>query len=134
MVYEYCEGGSLKNRLQNNELFSENEAIKVGYQIAQAILYLEHEHLIHRDVKPENILIKNGKYKLADFGFCTNASKNDNGLIGSPLYMAPESLGNYTYTIKNDVYGLGVTLFELVTRKVPFFDHDLRKLYKMKMN
>ena len=126
MVYEYCEGGSLKNRLQRNEIFTENEAILVAYQVAQALLYIEREHLIHRDVKPENILIKDGKFKLADFGFCGSDYQNDNGLIGSPLYMAPEALGSYTYTIKNDVYGLGVTLFELVTKKVPFFDHDLR--------
>ena len=64
MVYEYCEEGSLKNKLQSKiDAFSENEAVRVAYQICHALLYMQNEGYIHRDVKPENILIKDGRYK-----------------------------------------------------------------------
>jgi len=81
--------------------------------------------IIHRDIKPANILIANSVPKFADFGFavCKHVNTNNMGNynVGTPLYMAPESLLHNTYSYKSDIWALGVVLFEMLYSKTPFY-------------
>lgn len=73
---------------------------------------------IHRDIKPANVLVKNKKYKVADFGFATaadiSAKKKIKDVCGTPIYMAPQLLTNQPYTAKSDVWSLGLMLYEMI--------------------
>lgn len=78
---------------------------------------------MHRDLKPDNILIHSGILKLADFGFCKpleNQEDTTGTMLGSPIYMAPEILRGETYTIKADIWSLGVVLFRMLYGYCPF--------------
>ena len=78
---------------------------------------------MHRDIKPENILIHNGVLKVADFGFCKPLEHQDgmaDTMLGSPIYMAPEVLKGEPYTMKADVWSLGVVLYRMVFGFCPF--------------
>jgi serine/threonine protein kinase len=90
--------------------------------------------IIHRDIKPANILLSNSIPKFADFGFavCKYVPSNNtsNYNVGTPLYMAPESLLQNTYSYKSDIWSLGVVLFEMLYGKTPFYSPDETQLKK----
>lgn len=89
---------------------------------------------MHRDIKPENILIHNGVLKIADFGFCKPLQHQDGmaeTMLGSPIYMAPEVLKGETYTMKADVWSLGVVLYRMVFGFCPFQSNNIGKLILM---
>lgn len=104
------------------------------YIIAQALKTLKSHNFIHRDIKPDNILIKGDTVKLADFGFCTKNNSRNNGIVGSPLYMSPESLQQFTYDTKGDIYALGITLYQMLTNNVPFYDRQMDPLIQKKLS
>ena len=127
-VMEYVEGHSLYDELMTGKVFSEAEALRIIIQIARA---LEHAHglgLIHRDVKPKNIMMtKGGVAKLADMGLArvasdAEAAKAEAGrAYGTPYYIAPEQIrGEVDIDFRADIYSLGATLYHLVTGRVPF--------------
>lgn len=129
MVMEYVKGVSLKELLKKRGTFTPVEACDIIYQLSDA-LYHAHDHgVIHRDVKPQNVMIKNdGAIKLGDFGI---ALVNDaphltqkDIILGSVHYMAPEVAEGKSATIQSDVYSLGITFFELLTGKLPFNDSN----------
>jgi serine/threonine protein kinase len=124
---EYVEGESLGQKLQREGRMPEAEAIRIIAQVAQG-LHRAHKHnLIHRDVKPDNILIQpDGVAKLADLGLVKetetdlNLTKTGRGL-GTPHFMAPEQFRNAKYAdIRCDIYSLGATLYQMVTGELPF--------------
>ena len=86
--------------------------------------------IIHRDVKPENILFHNGMIKLGDFGFCRKLEKGSTTRtrVGSPIYMAPEILFDKPYDSACDVYSLGVLLYELLYGRAPYESNSLPDL------
>ncbi len=91
-VYEYCNGGTLDVLIKREGAFPEKKALEYLRQILEAFRILSKHNIMHRDLKPDNILINNGILKLADFGFCKPLeSKNDlaQTMLGSPIYMAP---------------------------------------------
>jgi serine/threonine-protein kinase ULK/ATG1 len=89
---------------------------------------------MHRDIKPDNILIHNGVLKVADFGFCKPLEHQDGmaeTMLGSPIYMAPEVLKGEPYTMKADVWSLGVVLYRLLFGFCPFESNNIGKLILM---
>ena len=88
-------------------------------------------NVIHRDIKPENILFSNGKVKLGDFGFCKGFEAGEymaKTMLGSPIYMAPEVLKGEKYTIKADIWSLGVVLYEMLFGVCPYRSNSIAML------
>lgn len=83
--------------------------------------YLHKKSILHRDIKTENILIgKDNEVKIADFGISKIASQYTNTFCGTPYYISPEIINRLPYSVKTDVWSLGVVLYELCTRRMPF--------------
>ena len=127
-VMEYVEGKTIADDLAQGNVFSESEALEIIIQVARA---LEHAHacnLIHRDVKPKNIMINSsGTVKLADMGLARGmsdieAAQSEEGkAYGTPYYIAPEQIrGKIDIDGRADIYGLGATFYNMVTGRVPF--------------
>jgi serine/threonine protein kinase len=128
LVMEFVEGESLGQKLEREGKMTETEAIKVIAQVAQGLHRAHKQGLIHRDVKPDNVLIRtsDGVAKLADLGLVKesetdlNLTKTGRGL-GTPHFMAPEQFRNAKGAdVRCDVYSLGATLYVMVTGELPF--------------
>lgn len=114
LVYEYCNGGTLAQLLEKRKILKEPEALKIFAQMVEAFRVLVKENILHRDLKPTNILFHDGVIKLADFGFCKELMKETDmtqTMVGSPIYMAPEILKGQIYNCKADVWSMGVVLY-----------------------
>ncbi|KAJ2158146.1 Protein kinase of the Mitotic Exit Network [Coemansia sp. RSA 552] len=122
IVLEYCEGGSLQNILSKFSKFPENLVGVYVAQILDGLAYLHSNAILHRDIKPGNILLlKEGVVKLADFG----VARIQNGLntvVGSPYWIAPEVLLLKGSTAASDIWSLGCTIVQLVSGKAPYQD------------
>lgn len=113
-VYEFCNGGTLEGVLKKQKILAESQALEIFKQLLKAFQILNSYNIMHRDIKPDNILFHNGDVKLGDFGFCKNLVNNNDmtaTMLGSPIYMAPEVLKGEPYTSKADIWSLGVVLF-----------------------
>ena len=127
-VMEYVDGKTLYDDLSKGKVFSEDEAINITIQVAKALAHAHAQGLVHRDVKPKNIMInKDGVVKLADMGLAREtsdikAAKHEQGkAFGTPYYIAPEQIrGEMDVDGRVDIYSLGGTLFHMVTGRVPF--------------
>lgn len=132
---EYCEDGTLDEHIKNSPNLTEDEALALFFQIARGMQVLSVNKVIHRDLKPQNILMKNGVVKIADFGLARRFMVNDcmQTFVGTPSHMAPEILRGENYTEKVDVYSAGAILYEMIYGAAPFqFDGDYSKLLKAK--
>jgi serine/threonine protein kinase len=89
--------------------------------LSSAYKYLMAEGVIHRDIKPANVLRAGNKWKLSDFGFAVKSrfGFKDRVNVGTPLYMAPESLRKNCYSLKSDIYALGIVLYEMLVGRTP---------------
>ncbi|MBC8379527.1 MAG: serine/threonine protein kinase [Planctomycetes bacterium] len=127
-VMEYVEGKTLYDDLSKGKVFNESEALEIILQLSNALSHAHSLSLIHRDVKPKNIMInKDGVVKLADMGLAREtsdikAAKHEQGkAFGTPYYIAPEQIrGLVDIDGRADIYALGATLFHMVTGRVPF--------------
>jgi eukaryotic-like serine/threonine-protein kinase len=127
-VMEYVEGPTVRRELERGKVYSEEEAVRVVLQVAQVLGQAHRRNLVHRDIKPGNIMLTaGGVAKLADLGLAHEASDRsaagaDRGLaLGTPYYMAPEVIrGRAGVDIRADVYSLGATLYHMVTGSPPF--------------
>jgi serine/threonine protein kinase len=127
LVYELVEGENLGDRIERKGKLSEAEAVRIITQIAQALHYAHSRNVIHRDVKPDNILVlPDGRAKLTDFGLAKDYN-NDQDLtrhaagLGTPHFMAPEQFSQAkTVDARADIYSLGATLYNAVTGVLPF--------------
>jgi serine/threonine-protein kinase len=125
---ELVEGRSIKQELETGRVYDEKEALQLVLQIAEALDHAHKRGLIHRDVKPANILVtEEGIAKLADLGLARETddkalSKREKGLsIGTPYYMSPEQVeGRTDVDGRADIYSLGATLYHMVTGQPPF--------------
>ena len=127
-VMEYVKGKTLYDDLSEGKIFSEEEALDVIIQVARALVHAHSCGLIHRDVKPKNIMItKDGSAKLADMGLAreatdVQAAQAEAGrAFGTPYYISPEQIrGELDIDFRADIYSLGATLYHMVTGRVPF--------------
>jgi serine/threonine-protein kinase ULK/ATG1 len=134
LVYEFCEGGTLEDLIRAQGHLHEHHALKIFRQLLNAFKSLNENHILHRDVKPNNIFFKSGNLKLADFGFCKRLKNFDDltqTSLGSPLYMAPEVLNGEVYDTKADVWSVGIVLYEMLFGRCPYGDCNIKQLISM---
>ncbi len=125
MVMEYVDGKNLKEYIREKEKLSASEAIKITRQIAEALEQAHAAGVIHRDIKPQNILFsREGKVKVTDFGIAIAGDgvtvTVGNSIIGSVQYISPEQARGELAGKQSDLYSLGIVFYEMVTGKVPF--------------
>lgn len=125
IVMEFIDGITLKEYISNRGVLPWNEAINIGIQICSAIEQAHKNFIVHRDIKPHNILItKEGIAKVTDFGIARAVTSATITMVGSTIgsvhYFSPEQARGGFTDEKSDLYSLGITLYEMVTGKVPF--------------
>lgn len=123
IVMELVEGITLKRYIEKKARISVKEAISIAIQISLGIEAAHNNHIIHRDIKPQNIIIsKEGKVKVTDFGIAKAATSNTitSNVMGSVHYTSPEQARGGYSDEKSDIYSLGITMFEMLTGRVPF--------------
>ncbi len=125
IVMEYIDGKTLKQLLKKRESLTLTEVLDIMTQLTDGIAHAHESYIIHRDIKPQNIMIEDdGRIKITDFGIAMalNATQltQTNSVMGSVHYLAPEQASGKSSTIKSDIYGMGILMYELITGNVPF--------------
>lgn len=125
IVMEYVNGETLKKYIQRIGRLSENETVRISKQIAEALRHAHSNKIVHRDIKPHNILLTDeGIAKVTDFGIARAASgstiNNTSNVIGSVHYFSPEQARGGYVDEKSDIYSLGIVMYEMITGVVPF--------------
>ncbi|MBI4938455.1 MAG: protein kinase [Nitrosomonadales bacterium] len=124
MVMEYVEGKSLAHYTEISRLLPFSTIAEIIYKCCKALEYAQHQGVIHRDIKPANILLSGQRdIKISDFGAAIIVNQQTTQVvgIGSPAYMSPEQVSEKLLTHQTDIYSLGVTMFQLLTGKLPFY-------------
>jgi serine/threonine-protein kinase len=125
IVFEYVEGETLKDRIRRHGRLDVGEAVAYAIEIARALGAAHERHIVHRDVKPQNVLIdEEGSAKVTDFGIARSLDQEgltaDGRVLGTTDYVSPEQALGHGVTGQSDLYSLGVVLFEMLTGAVPF--------------
>lgn len=125
IVMEYVHGQSLKKTIEEKAPFDTLTTLSVAMQIASALSHAHKHHVVHRDIKPQNILVSaDGTVKVTDFGIARAATANtyaaDVNAMGSVHYFSPEQARGGYVNEKSDIYSLGITMYEMATGRVPF--------------
>ncbi|RDW20823.1 serine/threonine protein kinase [Oceanobacillus arenosus] len=125
IVMEYVDGMTLKEYIQRHGSIDVSEALDIMRQLTSAIAHAHDNDIVHRDIKPQNILIDQyGQIKVTDFGIAIALSATSltqtNSIVGSVHYLSPEQARGGMATKKSDIYSIGIVLFELLTGKIPF--------------
>jgi serine/threonine protein kinase len=121
LITEFCKDGDLGLWMKSHHTKEENEDIIK--QITKGVKYLHNNNILHRDIKPENILLHNGVVKICDFGFSIIIKENlqmFSTICGTPLFMSPELLFLKPYTIKSEIWSLGILYFMIIYHIHPF--------------
>lgn len=125
IVMEYIEGKHLKNLLKKRGKLTLSEAVDIMLQITDGMSVAHDSYIIHRDIKPQNIMIlENGLVKITDFGIAMamNATQltQTNSVMGSVHYLPPEQASGQGSTLQSDIYSMGIVMYELITGELPF--------------
>ena len=134
LILEFCGGGDLQKFIRSRQRLSEATAQHFMRDLALGLEFIWSKHLIHRDLKPQNLLLsandERASLKIADFGFARHleAAAMAETLCGSPLYMAPEILSFKKYDAKADIWSVGTVLFEMIVGHPPFGGADHKQL------
>lgn len=125
IVMEYIEGKHLKNLLKKRGKLTLSEAVDIMLQITDGMAAAHDSYIIHRDIKPQNIMIlENGLVKITDFGIAMamNATQltQTNSIMGSVHYLPPEQASGQGSTLQSDIYSMGIVMYELLTGELPF--------------
>ena len=129
MVMEYIDGMTLKQYIQQRAPIEVEEVIDIMTQLTSAISHAHENHLIHRDIKPQNVLMNRyGQVKITDFGIAvalsSTALTQTNSVLGSVHYLSPEQARGGKANNKSDIYSLGIVMYELLTGTLPFSGHS----------
>ena len=122
---EYINGKTLKSLIKKRGILTLEEVIDIMLQLTSAVSCAHDSYIIHRDIKPQNVMIlEDGRVKITDFGIAMALNNNEltqtNSVMGSVHYLPPEQANGNGSTIKSDIYSLGILMFELLTGKLPF--------------
>ncbi|RME83044.1 MAG: serine/threonine protein kinase, partial [Planctomycetota bacterium] len=124
---EFIDGWTLREILSQKRVFEEKDALEIIREVTKALVYADRRNLVHRDIKPDNIMVtKDGVIKLCDLGLAkfleSDISLTQTGrAVGTPHYLSPEQArGEMDIDIRSDIYGLGVNLYLMITGKLPF--------------
>ena len=125
IVFEYVEGETLKERIRRTGRLPSTEAVAYAIEIARALGVAHARHIVHRDVKPQNVLIDDeGRAKVTDFGIARTLDEEgltaDGRVLGTTDYVSPEQALGRPVTGQSDLYSLGIVLYEMLTGEVPF--------------
>lgn len=125
IVMEYINGKTLKSLIKKRGALNLTEAIDIMLQITSGIACAHESYIIHRDIKPQNVLIlEDGRVKITDFGIALALNNKEltqtNSVMGSVHYLPPEQASGNSATVKGDIYSIGILMYELLTGKVPF--------------
>lgn len=123
IVMELVEGITLKSYIEKKSMLSFKEAVSIAIQVGTGIEAAHNNKIVHRDIKPQNIIIsRDGKVKVTDFGIARAATTNtiSSNVMGSVHYTSPEQARGGFVDEKSDIYSLGITLYEMVTGRVPY--------------
>ena len=139
IVMEYIEGKTLKNLIKKRGALTLSEVIDIMLQLSSGLACAHDSFIIHRDIKPQNVLIKDdGSVKITDFGIAMALNSNEltqtNSVMGSVHYLPPEQANGSGATIKSDIYSLGILMFELLTGKIPFKGENAVEIAIKQMN
>ena len=125
IVMEFIDGKTLKQIIKEKGKFSEEESIKYSLQISEALLHAHKNHIIHRDIKPHNIMLTpDDRIKVTDFGIARAATSStvtaSTDVLGSVHYFSPEQARGGFTDEKSDIYSLGIVMYEMITGKLPY--------------
>ena len=125
IVMEYVEGKTLKSLIKKRGALTLPEVVDIMLQLTSAIAHAHESYIIHRDIKPQNVIImEDGRVKVMDFGIAAQLNSNEltqtNSVMGTVYYLPPEQASGTSATVKSDIYSLGILMYELVVGKVPF--------------
>lgn len=125
IVMEYVEGKHLKNLIKKRGKLTQSEVVDIMLQVTSGLSVAHEQYVIHRDIKPQNIMIlENGLVKLTDFGIAVAMNSTQltqtNSVMGSVHYLPPEQASGKGATLQSDIYSLGILMYELLTGKLPY--------------
>jgi serine/threonine-protein kinase len=128
IVFEYVAGENLKSLVEREAPLPEREAVQIALEVARALAFAHDHGLVHRDVKPQNVLLtETGEAKVTDFGIARSLDRDVRGgltqtgtVMGTSDYIAPEQARGAKSSVGTDIYSLGVVLYELLTGELPF--------------
>src|SRR5690242_19990132 len=127
LVFEYVEGQTLSALLKESGPIAPAQAADFAIQILKGVGFAHQKGVVHRDIKPGNVMINGESARVMDFGIAQAISAKpapDAPFVGSPAYMAPEYIDGKPYTERSDLFAVGMTLYEMVTGKPAFTDKD----------
>ncbi|MBS2016310.1 MAG: serine/threonine protein kinase [Deltaproteobacteria bacterium] len=142
IAMEFLEGRSLRSILESDGRLGVERAVKLMLQVCAGLLHVHARALVHRDIKPDNLLVLPGmdddgepieQVKVCDFGIAVGGSQANAKLAGTPDYMSPEQCRGEAVDARSDVYACGASLYELVTGRPPFEEDDTMKLLRAHM-
>jgi eukaryotic-like serine/threonine-protein kinase len=125
IVFEYIDGQNLKQLVESKGRLPVRTALELGIEIGQALAFAHQSGLVHRDVKPQNVLLGNGEVKVTDFGIARSADVQQGltqtgTVLGTSDYIAPEQASGRPVSVLSDVYSLGVVIYELLAGEPPY--------------
>lgn len=132
MVMEYVEGMTMERLSRKYPQYIRQNLLGLLYETCCGLHYAHQKGIIHRDLKPSNIMVtRDGRVKIMDFGLAKKTTDPSQTLQiwGTPVFMAPEVLQGTKATFQSDIYSLGVTLYYLITRKLPFNEEDVNEKF-----
>ena len=139
IAMEYLHGRELRDVLNENKILPVSQVLDIIIQVAQGLSYAHEHEIVHRDVKPSNVMIiRDGHVKITDFGIARMASaavRTQTGMVlGSPKYMSPEQVLGKLTDQRSDIFSLGVMLYEMLTGQVPFIGENVNAIMYQTLN